>query len=140
MTQTVGDLMTVNPVSASADTPLIEVARTMRDEKIGDVLVTDNGQVAGVVTDRDITIRAVAEGLDPQSTPVGQVASSGMINIPMDAPLSQAVQVMRQEAVRRLLVTDESGTACGVISIGDLAAELDPNSALGTISGAPPND
>ena len=140
MTQTVGDLMTVNPVRASAAAPLIEVARTMRDEMIGDVLVTDNGQVSGVVTDRDITIRAVAEGLDPYSTPVGQVASSGMINISMDAPLSQAVQLMRQEAVRRLLVTDEFGTACGVISLGDLAAELDPNSALGTLSGAPPND
>ncbi|GAA1825928.1 CBS domain-containing protein [Luedemannella flava] len=140
MTQTVGDLMTVDPVSKPADTPLIEIARAMRDQKIGDVLITDDGRIAGVVTDRDIAVRAVAEGLDPATTPVAQVASSGMIGIPRSAPATKAAALMREEAVRRLLVTDESGNACGVVSIGDLAAALDPNSALGTISGAPPND
>jgi len=140
MAQTVGELMSTRPVRAAADAPLIEVARAMRDNMIGDVLITHDGQVAGVVTDRDITVRAVAEGLDPTTTPVSQVASPGMISIRKDEPATKAVELMRQEAVRRLLVTDEDGSTCGVVSIGDLAAALDPNSALGTISGAPPND
>ena len=140
MTITVGELMTTEPVRKPSDTPLIEVARAMRDNKIGDVLVTDGDRVAGVVTDRDIVVRAVAEGRDPATTTVGEVASPGMISITQDASASEAVEMMRQEAVRRLLVTDSAGATAGVVSLGDLAAALGPNSALGTISGAPPND
>jgi len=136
----VGDVMTQEVVYLSADTTLDEAAQAMRTQDIGDVVVTEGPTLAGVVTDRDIVVRAVAEGRDPRSTRLGDIATRDLIMIQNDAPAAQAAELMRDRAVRRLLVHDEARQLVGVITLGDLAIEMDPDSALGQISGSPPNN
>jgi CBS domain-containing protein len=137
--QMVKDLMTPQVVYLPAETTLDEAARAMREKGIGDVVVTEGASLAGVVTDRDIVIRAIADGRDPVSTTVGDVASRDLVMIGQEASPQQAAQVMRERAVRRLLVCDNDRRLVGVVSIGDLAVRMDPSSALGTISSAAPN-
>jgi CBS domain-containing protein len=137
--QMVKDVMTPQVVYLPAETTLDEAARAMREKGIGDVVVTEGASLAGVVTDRDIVIRAVADGRDPVSTTVGDVASRDLIMIGQDASPAQAAQVMRERAVRRLLVCDNDRRLVGVVSLGDLAVRMDPSSALGKISSAAPN-
>jgi CBS domain-containing protein len=135
----VKDVMTPQVVYLPAETTLDEAARAMREKDIGDVVVTEGASLAGVVTDRDIVVRAVAERRDPASTTVGDVASRDLVMIQQDASPSQAAEVMRERAVRRLLVCDNDRRLVGVVSLGDLAVRMDPNSALGKISSAAPN-
>ena len=110
----------------------------MRDQAIGDVIVLKDGAICGIVTDRDITVRAVAEGRDPKSTPVGDICTEGLATVTPDASVAEAVELMRSKAVRRLPVV-EGGKPIGIVSIGDLAVERDPKSALADISSADPN-
>jgi CBS domain-containing protein len=138
MATTVREVMTESPVILQADTPLIDGARRMRDENIGDVLVMKDGRLCGIVTDRDIAVRAVAEGKDPKRTQIGDICSQQLVTIGADHPVSEAVSVMRSKALRRLPVM-EGDKPVGIISIGDLAVERDPKSALAEISAAEPN-
>jgi CBS domain-containing protein len=138
--QMVKDVMTPQVVYLPAETTLDEAARAMREKDIGDVVVTEGASLAGVVTDRDIVVRAVADGRDPASTTVGDVASRDLVMIQQDASPQQAAEVMRERAVRRLLVCDNDRRLVGVVSLGDLAVRMDPNSTLGKISSAAPND
>jgi CBS domain-containing protein len=139
-TKTVSDVMTRMVVQLPSETPVVEAAKAMRSRQIGDVVVVDRGSVAGVVTDRDIVVRAIAEDKDPVSTPLRDICSGDLVTIDQDASTSQAADLMRTRAIRRLLVTSSDGSLTGVVSIGDLAAAMDPNSALGTISTASAND
>lgn len=132
------DVMTPDPVTVPSTTPLEQAARQMRDAGIGNVIVLDGEQVTGILTDRDIVVRAVAEGRDSR-TPVGDVTSRDLTTIAPDATLEAAVELMRERSIRRLPVV-EAGRAVGIVSLGDLALERDPDSALGDISAAPPND
>jgi CBS domain-containing protein len=110
----------------------------MRDSNIGTVVVVDNGKVGGIVTDRDIVVRAVAQGRDPATTKLRDISSHDLTMLsPMDT-VEHAVQIMRQKAIRRLPVV-ENGKPVGIVSLGDLAVERDPDSALGNISAAPAN-
>lgn len=137
MARAVRDLMTPNPTLMPAGAPLAEAAQVMRDQGIGVVVVvTDAGPA--VLTDRDIVIRAVADGEDAASMPVGSVCSTDVVSVGPDTDVDDAVALMRTHAVRRLLVLD-GGRPVGIVSIGDLATELDPDSALGGISRAVPN-
>lgn len=139
MATTVSDVMTRNPVTVEVSEPVVEAARRMRDADTGDVIVLDNGRVVGVLTDRDITIRVVAENKD-LSTPVGEACSAtDLQTVGPDTSLDQVVQLMRGKAVRRLPVV-ENDHAVGIVSLGDLAIELDENSALADISAAEPDD
>lgn len=131
--------MSPQVVYLPAETPIDEAARAMRERDIGDVVVTEGAQLAGVVTDRDIVIRAVADRRDPTSTTLGDVASRDLVMIQQDASPGEAAQMMRDRAVRRLLVCDNDRRLVGVVSIGDLAVQMDPDSALGKISSATPN-
>jgi CBS domain-containing protein len=131
------DVMTPDPVTVPSTTPLEQAARQMRDAGIGNVIVLEGEQVAGILTDRDIVVRAVAEGRDSR-TPVGDVTSRDLTTIAPDATLEDAVELMRERSIRRLPVV-EAGRAVGIVSLGDLALERDPDSALGDISAAPPN-
>lgn len=140
MTQTVGELMTRTVVQLPEETNLIDAARAMRDRHIGDVLVTGRGQLAGVATDRDIVVRGIAEGKDPGRTRLSEIVSGDVVSIREDAPADDAVELMRQRAVRRLVVIDAGGRLAGILSLGDLAMARDPHSALGMISEAPPNE
>lgn len=137
MAETVKDLM-VEPVTVSSDTTLTEAAQLMRDEAIGDVIVSDDGHAQGMVTDRDIVVRALAERLSPEDTTVADICSQELASVGPDDDVSRAVALMRQSAIRRLPVVDRD-TLVGVLSIGDLAIELDERSALADISAAEPN-
>jgi CBS domain-containing protein len=137
-TQLVRDIMTTSIVGLAASATLVEAARDMRVFDIGDVLVIDGDRVTGIVTDRDIVIRAIAADRDPAQTTVGEIASPDPIVIEPDQPAAEAVQLMRDHALRRLPVC-ENGHLVGVLSLGNLATERDPESALADISAAPPD-
>ena len=136
----VGALMTKTVVQLPAEANLVEAAGAMRDVDIGDVVVTARGVLVGLVTDRDIVVRAVAEGKDPATTRLSDVITGDVVLVRQDASLEDAAELMRQHSVRRLVVTDDVGQVAGVISLGDLAAVRDPASTLGSISSAPPNN
>jgi CBS domain-containing protein len=138
MVQKVRDVMTRDPVTVSKDAPIVEAARLMRDRGIGDVIVTDGDAAQGIVTDRDIVIRGVAEGADPAQLRVEQVVTGDLAAVGPDDPVDRAIHLMRDRAIRRVPVV-ESGKPVGVVSIGDLAVERDPDSALADISEEPPN-
>ena len=133
------DVMTPEPVTVASTTSLEQAARHMRDAGIGNVIVLEGEQITGILTDRDIVVRAVAEGWDPSQTPVGDVASRELTTISPDETVDAAVALMRERSIRRLPVV-ESGRPVGIVSLGDLALERDPDSCLGEISAAPPND
>ncbi len=138
MAQRIRDVMTSNPVGLQTGATLDEAARTMKTEDIGDVLVMDGDRVCGLITDRDIVVRAIAEGQDPASTRVDDICSHEVVAIGPDDNVDDAVRLMRERAIRRLPVM-ENGRPVGMVSIGDLAVERDPQSALADISAAPPN-
>lgn len=130
--------MTGSPVTVKETDPVRQAAKMMRDQDIGNVLVLRDGAVCGIVTDRDIAIRAVAEGKDPDKTTVKEVASTELVAISPDDDVARAVRIMREKTVRRLPVVDH-GKLVGVVSIGDLALERDDGSALADVSAAPGN-
>ncbi len=140
MAQTVGQVMTTDPVTLPPSSTLVEAALAMRGAGTGDVVVTLDGQARGIVTDRDIVVRGVAEGLDPRTATLVEVASEQLVCVTADQSVDEAVQLMRHLAVRRLPVVDEDDQLVGVISLGDLAVELDSGSALADVSAAPPNE
>jgi len=136
---TVQDVMTRNPVTIQADQPVTAAARMMREKDIGPIIVMNDGGICGIVTDRDITIRAVADGKDPNSVKIGDICSQDLHTLSPKDKVDDAVQMMRREAIRRLPVVDK-GKPVGIVSLGDLAVEKDPKSALADISEAPPNE
>lgn len=140
MAQTIQKLMTPNPVALPADSSLHEAARCMKQDDIGDVIVLDNGTVCGVVTDRDIVVRAVAESRDPSTTKLADICSRDLVTVAPTDSVENAVRLMREHAIRRLPVVEQDGSPVGIVSLGDLAVERDPDSALADISAAAPND
>ncbi len=138
MPQNIREVMTENPVTLAPTTTLDDAARHMRDEAIGDVLVGDGGELRGLVTDRDIVVRAVAEGLDVTTATLGDVCSADLVTISPSDSVEDAVRVMTEHAVRRVPVVEDD-QAIGIVALGDLAVEREPDSALGDISAADPN-
>ena len=139
MAQSIREVMTADPQTVSSDATLEEAAREMQSDDIGAVLVTDNGDVAGILTDRDIVVRAIAEGRDPSSTKVGDVATREVQTLTPDSSVDDAIKLVREQNVRRIPVV-EDGRPAGIVSIGDLAIERDTDSALADISSEPPNN
>jgi CBS domain-containing protein len=138
MATTVGQIMSRNPRTLAAEAPVSAAARCMREEDIGDVVVLDDGRLVGILTDRDITVRVVAADLPP-STPIRAVCSTvELVTIEPGASVDDAARLMREKAVRRLPVV-EGGEVVGVVSIGDLAVQVDDRSALAQVSAAEPN-
>jgi CBS domain-containing protein len=138
MARKVDEVMTHDPRTVAAGDTLVEAARAMRDADVGDVIVVDHGRVAGIVTDRDIVVRAVAEERDPASTPVRDICSATVITVTHDQDLDDAIRLMREHDVRRLPVVQD-GRPIGILSLGDLAVDRDPDSALADISAGDPN-
>lgn len=138
MAQKVSELMTSAPVSLRSGQPLTEAAKAMRERGIGSVLVVDDGQLKGLVTDRDIVVRAVADRRDPGQTPLADVYSPDLVTVAPNDDANTVVQRMREHRVRRIPVVD-GGRPVGVLSIGDMAIERDERSALADISAEPPN-
>ncbi|MEU3659934.1 CBS domain-containing protein [Streptomyces sp. NPDC032940] len=138
MAEYVRDVMTAGVVAVRPDSSLVEAAQLMRIQNIGDVVVADGQDVVGVLTDRDITVRAVADGIDPLSVSVRTVCTPDPLTVSPGDPVSDAVTLMREHAVRRLPVV-EDGLPVGMVSLGDLAEARDPASALAGISRAAPD-
>jgi CBS domain-containing protein len=123
----VADIMTRKVVYLPAETTLDEAAQVMRDQGIGDVVVTHGPTMAVLLTDRDIVIRALAEGLAPRTTTIESIASRELIMVEQTATVEEAVQAMRERGVRRLLVCDADRKLVGIVSLSDVA--LLPSSA-----------
>lgn len=135
-TTSIREVMTPMPVTLPASASIIEAAQVMRDEGIGDVLVVDGERLTGVVTDRDIVIRCLAEVADPSRWTVGDAATEEVLTVSPETTIEEAVMLMREQAVRRLPVV-EGNRPVGIVSLGDLAQERDPDSVLSDISAAP---
>ncbi len=133
------DVMTPNPQTVSPQDSIQNAARIMRDADTGAIPVVENGRPIGILTDRDIVVRAVAEGRDPASTKVSDVASRDVTALTVDQTVEDAIRVVREENVRRIPVVQD-GRPAGIVSIGDLAIERDTGSALADISSEPANN
>ena len=138
MAQTVEQIMTRDPRTVDASDTVMDAARVMRDNDIGDAVVMDGGQITGIVTDRDIVVRGVAEGRDPESTDVSEVCTTGVETIEPEASVDDALSRMREKDIRRLPVA-KNGRPVGIVSLGDLAVEREPDSTLADISAAAPD-
>ncbi|MFE1754277.1 CBS domain-containing protein [Streptomyces anandii] len=140
MTRRVRDVMSPGAVAVEPMTTLERAAYVMREQNVGDVLVAYDCDLFGVLTDRDIVVRAVAEGRDPHDTAVGSVCTRPpVVTLVPEDTVDHAVELMRRYAVRRLPVVEHGGCPVGMVSLGDLATTEDPHSALADISNADPN-
>ncbi|KAB1161820.1 MULTISPECIES: CBS domain-containing protein [Micromonospora] len=130
----VSDVMTKQVIYLPAETTLDEAARVMKEADIGDVVVTDGATLAGMLTDRDIVVRAVAERSDPATTTIGSIITREVVMIEQHSTAAEAAALMRERGIRRVLVCDSERKLVGIVSLGDLAMQLDPHSALSDIS------
>lgn len=129
MAQLVRDVMTPGAATVRPEASLVEAARLMRAQDIGEVLVADSDRLIGVITDRDITVRAVADGSDPMSVTAGSVCTPDPLYVGPDEEVEAAVDLMRRRSVRRLPVVAD-GRPLGVLSLGDLALARDDGSPV----------
>jgi CBS domain-containing protein len=133
------DLMTPIVIALDPATSLLEAARVMRDADIGVIPVVDDGRLCGMVTDRDIVVRAVAEESDPRRTSLGAVISALVFVARPDQPASAALALMSDHALRRVPVVDDAGELVGMVSLGDIAMTTEPSSVLSDITASPGN-
>ncbi|MCT9009008.1 CBS domain-containing protein [Streptomyces sp. NPDC054766] len=139
MVEAVRDVMTGPPRSVLPRTPVTDVARYMRDEGIGAVLVTEGGRLRGVVTDRDLVVRVMCRGGNIDHVTAAQACSDVLVTVSPDDDIDRAVTLMRQRAVRRIPVVDD-GRPVGIVTLGDIAVENEPDSVLSAITTAAPNE
>jgi CBS domain-containing protein len=140
MTYRIRDVMSPGAVAVEPMTPVEKAARLMSEQNLGDVLVVYDCDLFGVLTDRDIVVRAVADARDPHTTPVGAVCSRPpVVTVSPEDSTDHAIELMRRHAVRRLPVVEHGGCPVGMVSLGDLAVSEDPHTALADISRATPN-
>jgi CBS domain-containing protein len=119
------EVMTSNPRTIAADKPVAEAAKLMRDEDVGLAPIVEGDRLIGTLTDRDIAIRVVAEGKDPQSTTVRDVASTDLVTVDPEQDFDEALRLMAQHQVRRLPVVEEDGRLVGVVAQADIARQAD---------------
>jgi CBS domain-containing protein len=130
MAKTVRDTMTENPRSIGASASVVEAARLMREQHIGSLPITEDERLVGMITDRDITTRVVAEAADPKMTSVGDVYSGDLVSVEPDKDLADALQLMASHQVRRLPVV-ENGRLVGIVAQADIA--LSENEKTGAL-------
>src|SRR3954470_6728486 len=138
MADTIRDLLKGDPVTVEASASVEDAAKLMDERDIGNVLVVENGEVQGIVTDRDIVVRVIAKGNGPDAG-VREAATTDLETLSPDASIEDAIQKMEQANVRRLPGVD-GDKPVGVVSLGDLAEARDQDSALADISSASPNN
>ncbi len=120
------DICTPKVRTVRPQSPVQEAARRMRDHRVGSLVVIGRkGPVEGMITDRDIVVRCVAGGLDPETTTVSEVMTRGMVAISRETGLEQALEVMAERKVRRLVVTDEEGELVGLLALDDVLESLE---------------
>lgn len=139
MAQKIQDVMTSNPTTCPHTASLVDAAKKMRDEGIGNVVVMNGDEPCGIVTDRDIVVKAVAEGKNPADTPLDEVCAHQLVSVSPGDSVDKAVGIMREKAIRRVAVMD-GGKLTGMVSLGDLAIEGSGEKALDDISAAPTNN
>jgi CBS domain-containing protein len=137
MPTSVRKIMTTNLVRIPPGSSVLDAARLMRDSDVGNVIIEKDGRFCGILTDRDIVIRAVANGHDGDAA-VESICSKDVATLTLDSTDEDAVRLMREKSVRRLPVLT-NGKAVGIVSLGDLAIAKDPSSVLGEISAAAAN-
>ena len=125
MAKTVRDAMTTNPCTIDADKDVAYAAKMMKDEDVGVAPVVEGKQLVGVVTDRDIAVKVVAEGKDARSTKVREIASKDVITIDPQQDLDEALRLMAQHQIRRLPVVEEDGKVVGILAQADVALQSD---------------
>lgn len=133
------DLMNTELVLLDSEKTALEGAKQMRDHNVGNVLVTRDGGLCGIVTDRDLVVRCMADGQDAGETRLGHFCSHEMVTLAEDSPIGDAIKLMSDRGIRRIPVVDDSNKPIGIVSLGDLAISEDRNSALGRISASEPN-
>ena len=130
------DIMTANPVVLGPDTVLREAAQKMRELDSGVMPVGDNDRVVGMLTDRDITVRATADGKDPNTTPVRDVMSSEVIYCFADDDVEVAARKMEEHQIRRVIVLNRDKRLVGIASLGDLAVHAPTDRLAGEVTEA----
>lgn len=118
------DIMTAEVKTASGSMPIKDVAAMMREGDMGCIPVVDGGKLVGVVTDRDIVVRAIADGHGPE-TPVGEAMTTEIFAVRPDDFVFEAIRLMGEKQVRRIPVVDVAGSLAGIISIADIALETE---------------
>ena len=121
MAEGIRDVMTPDPKSLGSGGNAIEAARLMRDEDTGIIPIVEGDKLIGTVTDRDIALRVVAEGKDPETTTVGEIASRELVTIDPQQDLDEALRLMARHQVRRLPVVEEDGKLVGIVAQKDIA-------------------
>ncbi|MBE0448507.1 MAG: CBS domain-containing protein [Actinobacteria bacterium] len=117
----INEIMTKDPETAQVTDSIMDVASMMRDLNVGFMPIMDGDMLVGCVTDRDITIRAVAEGMDTANASVGEIMSTELHVVSPDTDLDDAAHIMEEFQIRRLPVVNENGNLVGVVSLGDIA-------------------
>jgi CBS domain-containing protein len=125
MGQSIKNVMTSSPCSIDADKSVAYAAKMMRDEDVGVAPIVEGDKLIGMLTDRDIAIRVVAEGRDPDQVTVRDVASKQVVTIDPQQDLDEALRIMAKHQVRRLPVVEEDGKLVGVVAQADVAREGD---------------
>jgi CBS domain-containing protein len=125
MAHDIRDVMTSNPCTIDADKSVAYAAKMMREEDVGLAPIVEDDRLVGMLTDRDITIRVVADGRDPKQVRVKEVASSQLVTVNPQQDLDEALRIMAKHQVRRLPVIEEGGRLVGVVAQADIAREGD---------------
>jgi CBS domain-containing protein len=125
MGQSIRDVMTSDPCSIDAEKSVAYAAKMMRDEDVGLAPIVEGDKLIGMLTDRDIAIRVVAEGKSPDQVTVREVASKQVVTIDPQQDLDEALRIMAKHQVRRLPVVEEDGKLVGVVAQADVAREGD---------------
>jgi CBS domain-containing protein len=126
------EVMTKDPACCGSDTPLRDVARLMVQHDCGEIPVIDNDQSrrpVGVITDRDIVVRALAEGRNPMELTAGDCMTSAVITVTSDKSIEECCELMEQHQIRRVPVVDAQGCCCGIVSQADLARRVSERAA-----------
>ena len=139
MATTVRDVMTKDPVAMSSDASVAEAAKAMSDLRIGTVVVMEQDKPCGIVTDRDITVRAVATGGDPSTIRLADICTRDIAAVGPDQSVGDAIQLMKSRDIKRLVVMTDSKLE-GIVSLGDLAARGEDADVEDDISRAEPNN
>jgi CBS domain-containing protein len=123
MGKSIRELMSSNPCAIEADKPVAYAAKMMKEENVGLAPVVEGDRLVGTLTDRDIVVRVVAEGKDPQSVTVREIASTDLVTVDPQQDLDEALQLMASKQVRRLPVVEQDGRLVGVLAQADIARE-----------------
>ena len=126
MGKEVKDAMTSNPCTIDADQTVAYAAKMMRDEDVGIAPVVEGERLVGTLTDRDIAVRVVAEGKDPQTLKARDVASTSLITVAPQQDLDEALRLMANHQIRRLPVVEGDGRVVGMLAQADVAEEAKP--------------